>query len=215
MRYLFLALCLIATSLSAGSSWFFIKAGITTTVLDTFVGVDHTALESHTPDTNTFGGGWQKVGSTAEILSNLLVGIAGQTDPLYVVNAGITEGTVTMNITLDVSDSQVDIYAAASSIAAGGRLILICYPSLNQVQFYQGGVLSPPGTISNTFVAGPQVWKLVIAGSTATFYIDGAIIGSPVTITPSADTYYGFELYHPGGGGPPLTTVSRFKVTSP
>lgn len=186
----------------------------TIVVLDTFQDISGTLLQAHVPDISPGGALWQKLGNNLKIQSNTLVGDTG-IDPLYIINAGISEGTVTMNVNIDLSDNQVDFYAAASSVAAGGRLILIAYPSANQIQFFQGGVINPPGTIPYTFSAGPQVWKLVILGTTATFYIDGVQIGTPATITPSTDAYWGVELYHPTGGGPPLSTISQFKIVLP
>lgn len=211
MKVLFLAFALLVSTASAGSYLFINAGGVTpptTILLDNFVDVNGTLLAAHTMDV---GPGWLKKSTDAEIQSNTMSGKSGSTDPLYISSAGVSAGTVTANINLNVSDTQVNFYVGTSvSASASVGYIVIGYPIAGIVQFYQGGVVAQVTGL--TFSAGAQVWKAVLTTTDLTFYIDGvSILTSPITA--ATDVYWGFEMFHPAGTA--STVWSQFKVTSP
>lgn len=207
MRPLIIFFLLVTSTTIMGSTWFFVPSGSVTKLLDNFHDTNGTPLESHTMDT---GPGWNKAGSVAQIQSNVLVGIAANTDPIYVADASVTAGTLTADIVLDTSDSQVNLYVGtnnAGSSAVG--YIVICYPVVGAIDFYQSGIVLHQ---AHSFSAGAQTWKAVLTATDLTFYIDGVqVMTSPVAA--AVGTYFGLEMYHPGGI--PGTTWSSFKTTSP
>lgn len=187
---------------------------ITTVLLDTFHDTNGTELSNHTCTTPA-SKCWTKAGSAANIQGNVLVGVAGQTDPLYVADTGVTAGTLTADLVLDLADTQVNLYVGTNSAGSSAvGYIIICYPVLNQIQFYHSGVLSPPGTVPYTFSAGAQEWTVVLTATQLRFYIDGSLVTPALTITPES-SYFGLEAYHPGGTATPGSTWSMFKVTTP
>lgn len=208
-----LAFALFLSFSAVAGSWFFIGtngSGATVILLDNFVDTNGTALESHTMDV---GPGWVKDSSSAEIQSNLLVGVSGQTDPLYVSNAPVAVGTLTAAINLNVTDSQVNLYLGTNvSGGAAAGYIVICYPVAGMIQIFRsgegvGGVVAQE-TVS--FSSGVQNWKAVLTATNLTFFIDGS---QKITATVNAvsGTYFGWEMFHPAAT--PLTTWSQFKLT--
>lgn len=183
-------------------------------LLDNFDDVDGTALELHSLDTDA-GSGWHKAGSSAEIQGNVLVGMAANTDPVYVVDGGVGEGTLEFDLVLDTTDTQVNMYLGTNvSGSAAAGYIVICYPLSGIIQIFRsgegvGGVVAQQTGI--TFTPGAQTFKSILTATDLSFYIDNVMkLTSPVNVVSS--TFFGFEIYHPGGT--PGTTLGRFELTA-
>lgn len=213
MKVLFFAFALFVSTAVAGSYLFIGAAASAPTIvfLDDFNDVNGTALESHTPVINPAGGGWAKVGNIAEIQGNTLVGKAANPNPLYVANAGVNTGTILLDIVLNKTDSQVNLYLGSTSNTVT-RYLILYLPLTDVLQMYDPGGMIYTG--SHTLSAGGHNWKAVIDAVNLSFYEDTVLIASAaLNVAPSANPYYGFELFHPLGT--PATTISLFEVTSP
>ncbi len=171
-------------------------------LLDTFTGADATALESHTPDIDTVGGGWQLAGyrttdtpgGDGEILSNQLS--LGTTNQGYVIDIGAAD-----------FDLSVDWYVAVG--VDNRNLIVFRYNANGDMLYFQmrepqadwtlgqivGDTITSLHTSAYTWTEGATYTiRITASGNTITVYIQDALIVSDTITQFNTETKVGLML---------------------
>lgn len=184
-------------------------------LLDMFQDVNGTLLENHVMDV---GPGWTNENSpkTLQIQSNTLVAGTTGVPTTYFSDAGVTGGTVTLDVDLAINESELDIYLGETSTPSSPGWILVTNPYilLNNVYLYEYSGVGQVATVSHTFSAGPQTWKVIFDASQIAFYINDVLITSYAN--PGLHgTKFGFYVGGAIGGFPTNCVFTQFEVTVP